>query len=544
MTAKALLRMSSALPSSASLERRLSRRGFLAGAAAISSASVLAVRSSRSAPAFAASKAEHAFEVSLDAGAPGTPVNRRVLGSNVGWVFGGDDMLKPDGTFAPRMLDMARKLAPTVLRYPGGTLSDVFHWEAPQNEHVFSRRTMPMLMDTQRFLELCEAVGAEPLITVNIVTGTAQEAARWLHATNVVGFKSRITGRMLPRVKLWELGNEPYLQEQSRKDIDLRPHEFARRVNIFIGALRAVDPAIQIGLPLTSDKRAGVPVTPYQGFTRRVLGLVDKPFDYACVHNAYMPFGYKRGMREQDLYWGAAAGALTVQSDLTAMSALLEELRPGREVPIAVTEYSALFSLGRGATDNWTVTPAGAIYMADVLRVFAQTPELLLATHWSLSANWLFGAIHADGHARPAYEVLRLMGEALHGELLPARVSAGVVRVDGIGQVAAVEAMPLVEVLATRSAASATSAASLRLVLINKDPQRAAAGTVALGGSAPELAPRATLSVLSALDVLDAHDQPNAMTRSDSVLQTGRGQVRLHLPPHSVALLTIEIQSS
>ncbi|MBS0344019.1 MAG: hypothetical protein JSS56_26235 [Proteobacteria bacterium] len=531
-------------PFSAPRPSHPSRRAVLAGAAAACGAGALAVRSAGAAPAFPASDATHAFDVAIDAGAAGTPVNRRILGSNVGWVFGGDGILQPSGDFAPNMLDMARKLAPTVLRYPGGTFSDMFHWEAAQNEHVFSRRKMPTLMDTQRFLELCEAVGAEPLITVNIVTGTAQEAARWLHATNVAGLKSRISGRMLPKVRFWELGNEPYLQEQSRKDIDLLPAEFARRVNLFIDALRSVDPDILIGLPLTSDTRAGLPVTPYQGFTRQVLGRVDKAFDYACLHNAYMPFGYRRGMTEAGLYWGAAAGALTVQSDFAAMSQLLRELRPGRKLPLAVTEYSALFSLGRGATDNWITTPAGAIYLADVLRVFSQTPELLLATHWSLSANWLFGAIHANGHARPAYQVLRLMGEALHGQLLPARVQAQTVRVEGIGQVAAVDAMPLVEVLATRSPPAAAALRTLRLFLINKDPQRAAVGTVALGSTKVQPAARATLSVLSALDVLNAHDQPNAMARTESVPQVQAGQVQLHLPPHSVALLTIEIPTT
>lgn len=514
----------------------LSRRGWLAGSALALGAGCALVRSSRGAPAFTPSRETHAFSLSVDPRGPGMPVNRRILGSNVGWVFGGDGMLDGAGEFDLRMLAMARRLAPTVLRYPGGTFSDVFHWEAPSNEHVYTRRRQPTLMDTQRFLELCEALGAAALITVNVVTGSAEEAARWVAAVNVKGMRSRLTGRALAPVRYWEIGNEPYLREEARADIDLHPQEFARRANRFIQAMRAVDPGIEIGLPLTSDTRGGVPVTPYPGFARQVLGKVEERFDYACLHNAYMPFGFRRGMAPQALYWGAAAGALTVQSDLAAMARLLAELRPGRALPLAVTEYSPIFSLGRGASDHWIASPAGALYLADLLRVFAQTPELALATHWSLSGNWLFGAIHPQGHARPACQVLTLMGEALQGQRLDARMDCSSRRVAGIGQVDAVEAMPLASALATRSGAA--GAGTLRILLINKDPQRAALGRLQLNGMRPG---RARMSLLAASDPFEAGDGPGVLPRSESTLvPDADGSLALHIPRHGIALITFD----
>ncbi|MDP9912346.1 alpha-N-arabinofuranosidase [Variovorax boronicumulans] len=521
---------------------RITRRELLAGSAVLCGTPSLLVSASQLNGSFSPSSETHAFAVTVDPRASGTPVNPRILGSNVGWAFGGDNMLAPDGSFAPAMLAMARRLSPRVLRYPGGTYSDVFHWEALDNEHVFSRQSLPTLMNTQRFLELCEAVGAEALITVNVVTGSLEEAVRWIKATNIDGMTSRITGRKLPRVKFWEIGNEPYLKEQSRSDIDLRPKEFAHRANHFIRALRQIDSRIAIGLPLTSDTRGGLPVTPYPGFTRKVLGIVDQDFDYVSVHNAYMPFGVKRGLTPRDFYWGAAAGALTVQADLAAMTNLLEEIRPGRTLPIAVTEYSALFTLGAGATDGWISTPAGAIYLADVLRVFAEAPNLLLAAHWSLSANWLFGAIHADGHARPSYQVLQLMGEALKGDRLQSHVQAESVRVRGVGQVAAVDAMPLVEVLATRTHDSGTRVGrTMRLFMINKDPQRTAVGRLNLGSSYPV---SARMSLLSAADVFDSRDERDVLVRSDFAPNMGDVQAGIRLPPHGIALLTIELAST
>ncbi|HUD35061.1 MAG TPA: hypothetical protein VMR43_19045, partial [Variovorax sp.] len=347
-----------------------------------------------------------------------------------------------------------------------------------------------------------------------------------------------LTGRPLPRVRYWEIGNEPYLKEQSRDDIDLRPDEYARRADRFIAAMRVVDADILIGLPLTSDTRSGVPVTPHPGFTRTVLARVDKRFDYASLHNAYMPFAFKDGESRQDLYWGAMAGALTTQADLAAMTRQLAQLRPGQDLPLAVTEYSPIFGLGRGAIDKLIVSPAGALYLADVLRVFAQTPNLLLANHWSLSANWIFGAIRADGLPRPAYEVLKLAGEAIQGRLLTARVRAATQRVRAVGQVGAVDALPLVEALATRSDAAGgpgTAGTEVRVMLIHKDPQRHGIGRLRVGGTDFN---EARMSLLSATDPLESNDRPGILTRAESILPGGP-EIAVDLPPCSVALITL-----
>ena len=507
-----------------------SRRVWIAGSAAVAASTLVFGLSSCSATGFLPNDETHAFKITPELNHPGAAANRRILGSNVGWAFGGDNMLKEDGVFDDRMLSMARAMAPTMLRFPGGTFSDVFHWAAPMNEHVFTKKRQPTLMNTQRFLELCESVGAEPLITVNTVTGSPEEAAQWVLATNISGIKSRLTGRPLPRVQYWEIGNEPYLKEQSRKDIDLAPSEFGRRVNSFISAMRKVDPAISIGIPLTNDSRAGVPVTPYPGFTRTVLSIVTQKFDYVSLHNAYMPFGFKNGMKATELYWGASAGALTVKSDLEAMTKLLSELRPGQRLPIAITEYGPIFSLGKGSTDDLGSSPAGAIYLADVLRVFAESPEVLLATHWSLSANWLFGSIHAKGYPRPAFQVFRLMRDAIEGVLVPVRVSSATVDVAGIGQVESVRKMPLVAAMATRDKSS------LKVLMINKDPERTALGRIDWATTPAARAGRLTL--LTTDNVLDTSDGPDMLIRTERALNP---LDTLRLPPHSVALATFEL---
>jgi alpha-N-arabinofuranosidase len=479
------------------------------------------------------------FSLTVEPRAPGKPVNRQVLGSNVQWVDGGDDMLDAQGAFKPAMLALAQQMAPTTLRFPGGMQSDVYRWEQgigpvaqrPKGEHAHSRTERAHLMDTLEFLELCEATGAAPLITVNVMTGDAAEAARWVRATNLTGFTSRRTGARLPAVKQWEIGNEPYLKPDERPDLRIPPAEFAQRANSFIRAMRAVDPSIQIILPLTLDVRNKVPVTPYPGFSRQVLAAITAPIDMVAVHHGYMPFGLDRPGDDLGLYWGAMASAPVVAQDLAAMQRLLTELRPGQRLPLALTEYNAIFTLGNGKRDGLITSPAAAIYLADLLRVTATMDGLAMAHQWSLSGNWFFGAIHSDARPRPGFEALRLMGEALRGQALPAQITSSTQATAAIGLVPAQAALPVVETLVTREGNT------LRVLLINKHPERVAQGALDLGKASIKAA---RIAVLASDDAASFEDRAGAFQRSESTLPA-QPQLQLPLPPHSVSLLTFDL---
>ena len=490
------------------------------------------------APPFGPRGGEHRFSLRLDPAGRPRPVNRRVLGSNVQWVDNGDDLLDEQGRFRPEMLALVQQMAPTGLRYPGGMQSDTYRWERGigplarrgANEHAHNRVMQPTRMGTLELLELCEACGAEPLFTVNLVTGSADEAARWVRAVNVEGLISRRSGKRLPPVRRWELGNEPYLKPDERPDLVLQPDEFARRAEAAARAMRAVDPSLRLGLPVVSDRRNGIPTTPFPGFTRSVLARVGGLVDWLAVHNAYMPFS-GRPAPPAALYWATMAGAPAVADDLRLLRGELGALRPGLPaLPLAITEYNALFTLGQGASDQWITSPAAALYLADLGRVLALA-DLEMAHHWSLSGNWLFGAVHSDGHARPAHAALALLGEALHGEALPLQAEVTTTRVAKLGLVPEQAALPLVEALLCRDGAA------LRLLLIHKDPLRTAIGQLDLrsfGARAP-----ARLSRLDASDLLATGDTSGLMRRTEETLAAppAGSALALRLPPGSISLL-------
>jgi alpha-N-arabinofuranosidase len=379
------------------------------------------------------------------------------------------------------MLQRVVALGPTVLRYPGGSMSDTYHWkdgigplgERRVNEHFFSSRKQVVAMGTQELLELCEATGAAPLITVNTATGSAQDAADWVTYTNRKELVSSRTGKPLPRVRYWEIGNEPYLQDDKRKALWIQPEAFAKKASEFIRAMKRVDPDIVVGIPLRSDKIGGVPATPLPGYNRKVLQLIDVDFDFVALHNAYLPLGFDRKYGDDELYLATAAAASVVEDDFAETRRLLKELRPGKDVKLAVTEYQALYSLGK-STDDYILSPAGALYVAEALRVFAQAGDLMLANFWSLSGNWHFGALDQKGEPRPAYHVLKAYRALLQGRMLPVSVQAPAFDSPRVGLVPARTAVPKVTAIAT------IDADRVRAIVINKDAAGAATVTLVL----------------------------------------------------------------
>jgi alpha-L-arabinofuranosidase len=489
------------------------------------------------------STGRHLFSVTIDAADAGTPVNRMLFGQNIHWVDGGDGLVERSGAFRAEMLAKVKALHPTTMRFPGGAQSDVYHWKAGigavatrgENQHFHSGKMQPSVLGTQEFLELCEMTAAVPFITVNVVTGTAQEAAAWLRHTNVEGMTSRVTGRRLPAVPYWEIGNEPYLQEGDKK-LWLTPKMFVERANSFIRALRAVDPAIRIGVPMRTPKVSGLQATPYPTFAEEVLRGVSERFDFLSQHNAYMPYAFDGVPDDDTLYWATMGSSATVQRNLQETRDMVSALRPGKPLPQAITEFNALFTLGKGNSDTFIASPLGALYVADLIRMLAGEDDILLAHYWSIAGNWMFGSIAQSGFERPGYVVMQLLEQALRGVRIGARMATDTFDAPRVGGSAFAANLPLVAALATKDGDT------LRLMLINKDRSRTAEGSVVLAGTAGSRVAHTSLTTLAAAQPVRAPDAPDGFHRSERKWQPEGGKIEISLPHASLSLLTLTLK--
>jgi len=489
--------------------------------------------------------AQFPTELRIDTARPIGTVRPLILGNNLQWVDRGDEMFRADGEgFAPAMLEQARRMGVTMLRYPGGSLSDLYHWrdgigpmaQRRDNEHFYSGNRQKVEVGTQEFLELCEALGAEPLITVNVGSGKASDAAEWVKLVNVTGLSSRKSGKLLPRVRYWEIGNEPYLKDDKQKKLWMTPEVFAARAQQFIHAMRAVDPAIEVAIPLRSDKIGGLPATPLPSFNETVLKTISARFNQVALHNAYLPTAIDASYSDDQLYWASVGASRTVQADFVATRALLTRLQPeGTQIRLAVTEYNALFTLGKD-TDGYLNSPAGALYVADLLRLFAYTPDLDYANFWSLSGNWHFGAISRSGVTRPQGVVLSVFHEALKGRLLPVNVRTETVDTPRVGYVAAANGVSKVKALAT------IDDTKLRVLMINHDPQQATA--VAISFSDARSWQGGRLRSWKGTARFDTRDVAGRLQAASQQLAAGKNSAQVQVPPLGLALLELDLNAA
>ena len=124
------------------------------------------------------------------------------------------------------VVEALRKLKATVFRWPGGCFADSYHWKdgvglKSARKHIenvaWGNVRENNSFGTNEFLELCEMIGAQPYLAVNVGGGTVQEAAEWVQYVNHANGTSYLTdirqqsGRNKPwNVKYWGIGNESW----------------------------------------------------------------------------------------------------------------------------------------------------------------------------------------------------------------------------------------------------------------------------------------------------------------------------------------------
>src|SRR4051794_4478207 len=135
------------------------------------------------------SQASSPITVSVDAAAVKGVIPEAGQGVNMA-VWDGR-MNEPD---VPGILKNANVRA---LRYPGGSIGDVYHWK----DNTATGGWVAANTSFDQFMTTAKSAGAQPVLIANYGTGTAQEAADWVKYANVTkGYG----------VKYWEIGNEVY----------------------------------------------------------------------------------------------------------------------------------------------------------------------------------------------------------------------------------------------------------------------------------------------------------------------------------------------
>lgn len=208
------------------------------------------------------------------------------------------------------VLEALGRMRMTVMRYPGGNFASGYHWmdgvgphgARPVVRELAWQSREPNTFGTDEFMGLCRRMGWAPMLTVNLGTGTPEEARNWVEYCNSpAGTRyadlRAAHGRAEPHaVGLWCLGNELDGPWQLGH---VPAHEYALRAQQAAMMMKAVDPRIEV----VACGSCSPDLATYMEWDREVLERLGDLADFVSLHR-YV--GNGRGDTEDYLAVGAA----------------------------------------------------------------------------------------------------------------------------------------------------------------------------------------------------------------------------------------------
>jgi len=254
------------------------------------------------------------------------------------------------------------------LRWPGGCFADTYHWKdaiGPKDERKpienlsWGNYREDNSFGTHEFLNLCELLGAEPYLAVNMNTGTVQEAVEWVQYTNHANGTSYLTdlrekyGRSKPwKVKYWGIGNESW---------DCGGH---MTVDYYINLYKRYATAMTNYFNTEKLFRIAVgPGLPDYDWTEKIMkNIPARRFEGLSIHHYAVNWEHKSSSYEftDEEYFTTMEKAWFMEEFVTKNSEVMDKYDPEKRVALIVDEWGGWYDQIPGGK--------GALYQQNTIR--------------------------------------------------------------------------------------------------------------------------------------------------------------------------------
>jgi alpha-N-arabinofuranosidase len=417
------------------------------------------------------------------------------------------------GGFRPDLLKAVADLRPPVIRWPGGCFASPYRWKdgiGPQHKRVPCSRSMWDDKDvnsfgTDEFVAMCRAVGAEPLIVVNIGTPAwnrdaadhdfLQDVLDWIEycngpADSKWGKVRAANGHPEPYgVKYWEIDNETW---------HMGAETYAEWVNRFAPAMRKADPSIKLAACGSAGYGEGGNGL---AWNRVLIERCACQIDYLSIHHYENPDRFAEGPLAYEQFFRKTADLIAASKD--------------PKLKIDVSEWNA-------QSTDWRT----GLYCGGLLNAFERCGDVveiggpaLFLRHVSASGwdNAFVNFDHTGWFPAPNYVVMKLWRD----HYAPQRI--------------AVEGEPgSLNAVATRSA----DAKTLCFKAVNPSTEAVVVELKLAPGFSPGTA-EMQLVAPGTLQARNTLDEPHAVRPVSGQATVDSGRVRFELPGLSAGVVTI-----
>jgi len=440
------------------------------------------------------------------------------------------------------IIDALKKLKIPNLRWPGGCFADTYHWKdgvGPKDKRPtmvnkwWGGVTEDNSFGTHNFLNMCEALGAEPYISGNVGSGTAQELADWVQYVNFAG-KSPMSdwrkqnGREQPwKVKLWGIGNEAW-----GCGGNMRPEYYADEYRKYVtfmsdwentgGLMRIASGASDADYTWTETLMKNIP--------GNMLGGL------AMHHYSVIEWNHKSSATNfsEEQYFATMKSALLMDELVTKHSAIMDKYDPQKKVALVVDEWGGWYDVEPGTNPGFLYqqnTMRDAMIAGVTLNIFNNHADRVRIACLAQCINVLQAVILTDKEKMiltPTYHVMEMYNVHQDAKLLPLKIITDDYTLGN-------DKLPAVSASASKDASGKT-----HISLVNIDTKNTQTITVDLeGGQYASVTGRILTS--SKLQDYNSFEEPGKIKpASFSGASLKANVLSVKLPPFSVVVLELK----
>jgi len=497
-------------------------------------------------------------EMSVDVSRTGAKIDRNIFGQfaeHLGhgiyegvWV-GPDSKIPNTRGIRNDVVAALKALKVPNVRWPGGCFGDEYHWRkgiGPQRAVTLNPNwggvIEPNTFGTHEFMDFIDQIGSEAYVSLNVGSGTPQEAAEWLEymttqQPTTLEKERAANGHPAPyKVAFLGLGNESW-------DCggNMTPDYYLSQMKIYSRFVRNYNPAqqdkqqmLKIAVGPGGDgprwtEWTEVIMKGYQHHTWSwdINGLSMHNYT-VCWENKFLSVGFGENEYSQVL-----KSTLNMDDLIATHSAIMDKYDPKKKVALIVDEWGGWYAPLPGSNPGFLVqenSQRDAILAALNLNIFARHADRVRGANIAQMINVLQAMIMTDKEKMvltPTYYVFKMYVPFQDSTFVPVTFDAGTYT---HGEVT----LPRVDAIAAKD-----KSGKLWLEITNLDPNQPVEIEASLTGVTAKSAAGETLTAPK-VDSVNTFEAPNTVRPKPISAKVEGGRLALTVEPKSVTVIAVE----